>query len=101
MSNLQELYASHDGKVSDKWELYLHVYDEMLNSRRDQPCRLLEIGVQNGGSLELWAKYLPRAQVIVGCDIDPECAGLFFDDPRIKLIVADINSEHALAHVKQ
>ena len=99
MANLLELYAAHHGKVSDKWELYLHVYDDILNGRRADPCRLLEIGVQNGGSLELWAKYFANAKVIVGCDIDTECSRLFFDDPRIHLIVADINSKEARAHV--
>lgn len=37
-----------------------------------------EIGVQNGGSLELWAKYLPEGSEIVGLDIDPAVAGLRF-----------------------
>lgn len=35
---------------------------------------MLEIGVQNGGSLELWAGALPPGSEVVGIDIDPGCA---------------------------
>lgn len=30
---------------------------------------VVEVGVQNGGSLELWDEYFFRANAIVGCDI--------------------------------
>lgn len=87
--SLRELYAAHTGKVSDKWALYLDEYDRLFDSWRDKPVRLLEIGVQNGGSLEIWRRYFPRAQAIVGCDINPDCARLGYGDPRIELVVAD------------
>ena len=50
---LHQLYSKHNGKVSDKWSLYLMEYDRLLNDYRDKPMRLLEIGIQNGGSLEI------------------------------------------------
>jgi hypothetical protein len=51
---------------------------------------MLEIGVQNGGSLEIWAQYFEHASVLVGCDIDEACRILSFDDPRIEVLVGDI-----------
>ena len=45
-----------------------------FESMMDQPINLLEIGVRNGGSLELWAEYFNKAVNIVGCDIDEACA---------------------------
>jgi hypothetical protein len=77
---LQELYLQHTGKVSDKWSLYLSVYDQILKSYRNANVRLLEIGVQNGGSLEIWSKYFSNAKLIVGCDINPECGKLRYDE---------------------
>src|SRR5690606_6533248 len=90
---LWELYIEHDGKVSDKWSIYLEVYDKLFAPLRDKPIRLLEIGVQNGGSLEIWRKYFPRAEIVVGCDINPDCRNLSFDDKKIVLIVGDANSQ--------
>lgn len=60
---------------------------------------MLEIGVQNGGSLEIWGKYFGNAEIIVGCDIRPECGGLEFDDPRIAIVVANANSQAAVDQI--
>jgi predicted O-methyltransferase YrrM len=87
--NLAELYRVHQGKVSDKWSSYLDLYEQTIASLRIPVRNLFEIGVQNGGSLEIWAKYLPSAERIVGCDIDERCHALKYDDPRIHVVVAD------------
>lgn len=92
-TSLRDLYASHTGKVSDKWSLYLDVYDAAFLRFRDHAISFAEIGIQNGGSLELWARYFHRATSIIGCDIDPKCGTLWFDDPRVAVIVGDVNTE--------
>lgn len=88
------------GKVSDKWELYLKVYDRLLAPLEHQKVSLLEIGVQNGGSLESWAAYFKNAEKIVGCDIDPLCSKLTYQDPRISVVVGDANSAPVLEKVR-
>jgi cephalosporin hydroxylase len=89
---LVELYKEHDGKVSDKWSAYLAEYQRVFDEYRDRPVRLLEVGVQNGGSLDIWAEYFSKARKIVGCDIDPECRKLRYKDPRVAIVVGDANS---------
>lgn len=96
---LEQLYAEHVGKVSDKWSIYFNEYDRILGAYRNKPVRLLEIGIQNGGSLEIWSKYFPHAQKLVGCDINPDCTGLSYEDPRIAVVVGDVNSDAAQAAV--
>src|SRR6266542_859023 len=96
---LEKLYAEHVGKVSDKWSLYFNEYDRILDEYRNKPVRLLEIGIQNGGSLEIWSKYFPNAQKLVGCDINPDCARLIYEDSRIAVVVGDVNSDAAQAVV--
>ncbi len=93
MKTLRDLYCEHNGKVSDKWSHYLDFYDRRFAEYRDQPVSILEIGIQNGGSLEIWAKYFPRAKAIVGCDINPDCRKLTYADPRIHVFVGDANSD--------
>jgi hypothetical protein len=90
---LAQLYAEHIGKVSDKWTIYLTDYDRIFDSYRDKNVRLLEIGIQNGGSLEIWSKYFPHAEKILGCDINPDCKKLTYDDQRISVVVGDANSD--------
>lgn len=74
----REFYQSHTGYICDKWEQYVGAYDTELRAilARGQAVRMLEIGVQNGGSLQLWAQALPPGSEVVGIDIDPGCADL-------------------------
>ena len=85
MTSLTKLFFDHEAKVVDKWEQYLGIYESELSAviSRGKPVHLLEVGVQNGGSLELWGKYLPAGSQIVGVDIDPSCAELRFQNPFI------------------
>jgi lipopolysaccharide biosynthesis protein len=92
-NSLRQLYEEHKGKVSDSWSLYIDEGDRIFAPYRDKSISLLEIGIQNGGSLEIWGKYFPEARKIVGCDIDPVCARLRFTDPRIAVVVGDANTD--------
>jgi len=98
---LHQLYAEHTGKVSDKWSLYLTEYDRLFDGYRNKPVRLFEIGIQNGGSLEIWSKYFSDASALIGCDINPDCALLSYDDPRISVIVGDANAPEVRERVFQ
>ncbi|WP_346796469.1 hypothetical protein R5M92_13420 [Halomonas sp. Bachu 37] len=96
---LAEHYKTHEGRVSDKWSLYMEEYERLFAPYRSKPIHLLEIGVQNGGSLEIWAKYFTQAQQIVGCDINPACAQLSYTNSKINVVVGDVNQDDTLAQV--
>jgi hypothetical protein len=53
---------------------YLPIYQAVLTRTE----RMLEVGVDRGGSLQMWREYLPKA-TIVGLDINPKAAQ--HDDP--------------------
>ena len=93
---LEQLYAEHQGKVSDKWSSYLLEYERIFEGIRSKPISMLEIGVQNGGSLEIWASFFPEAIAIIGCDINPDCAKLKYKNPKIHLFVGDANQKDSL-----
>jgi len=93
MESFEALHRSQRGKVSDKWSSYLPAYDRLFAPYRDRPVSLLEVGVQNGGSLEVWSRYFRNARTIIGCDINPRCADLRYDDPRIAVVVGDVNAD--------
>lgn len=87
--SLREIHERKSGKLSDKWDLYLEIYEQLFSKYRDKNINLLEIGVQNGGSLDTWSTYFEKAINIIGCDIDPKCANLRFHDQRIQVVVGD------------
>lgn len=90
-NTLRQLYTEHDGKVSDKWNIYLTEYERIFEEYKDEPIKLLEIGIQNGGSIEIWSKYFQKAENLVGCDINPDCARLKYSDPRITVVIGNAN----------
>lgn len=98
-TTLDQLYADHTGKVSDKWSAYLAVYSRLFAPVRQRPIRLLEIGVQNGGSLEIWSKFFPNAGSIIGCDINLSCNLLRYQEPHIRVIVGDANDPHIKSQI--
>ncbi|MFC3322092.1 glycoside hydrolase family 99-like domain-containing protein [Mesorhizobium cantuariense] len=91
--SLRDLYNAHSGKVSDKWSIYLSAYDRIFSEYRNKPVRILEIGVQNGGSLEIWRRYFAKAELVLGCDINLACGNLIFDDEKIAVVVGDANTD--------
>lgn len=73
--------------------MYLDEYNRLFDAYRELPVRLLEIGIQNGGSLEVWLEFFPNAEKLVGCDNDPVCAQLTYENPKISVVAADANIE--------
>ncbi|MFZ9589370.1 MAG: hypothetical protein ACO28V_06525 [Chitinophagaceae bacterium] len=71
--DLWEYFNNNEGKKITKWSHYFPVYEKHFAPLRDKPIKLLEIGVLNGGSLEMWRKYFHPDSVIVGIDINPDC----------------------------
>jgi hypothetical protein len=92
-NDLKNLFLTHKGKLSDKWSFYIEKWDNIYSPFKDQEINLLEIGSQNGGSLEIWAKYFQKANNIIGCDIEQDCQNLVFSDSRISIIIGDANTD--------
>lgn len=88
-SSLLELYESHKGFVSDKWYSYLTEYQRLLAPYQALDITLVEIGVQNGGSLQIWEKFFPYASLILGCDIEDNCRHLPFNSSIINIVIGD------------
>lgn len=97
---VEEIHRKNIGKVSDKWASYLPFYTHLFKEFRTQKINLLEIGVQNGGSLETWKSFFVEANLLIGCDIDNRCGNLQYDDPRVKIIVGDVNHLHTFTKIK-
>lgn len=89
--------SSIDSRLVRKYSNYFEIYDRFLERFRSKRPRLLEIGVQHGGSLDLWNTFFAGEVDIVGIDILPECARFAADN--VKIFIGDQSDEAFLRSV--
>ncbi|HEX8125160.1 MAG TPA: class I SAM-dependent methyltransferase [Allosphingosinicella sp.] len=82
---LAQLFYQHEGRTAHKWIHYLDIYETHFARYRGTDVHMLEIGVQMGGSLELWRKYFGEKAVIYGVDIDPKCADRVSEPNQVRI----------------
>lgn len=97
MENLEHIFANHRSKKSSKWYHYFEVYDRHISKFIDKKVTLLEIGVAEGGSLQIWKKYLGSKSKIVGIDIRQEF--YFNDESQIEIYIGDQTNHDFLLKV--
>jgi len=97
MKTFQQLFDEHTGESILKWSNYGPIYDRHFADYREQPINILEIGVLKGGSMRLWEKYFPKAN-IYGIDIDEECQQ--YESNRTKIFIGDQGDVSFLRNVK-
>src|SRR5438477_5706739 len=88
----------HTDKIANG---FMPDYERILAPFREQPVRVLEIGVFKGGSCTLWGDFFPHPQSqITGLDIVlPE--GAAPTDPRITLEQCDQNDAVLLREIAE
>ena len=100
-STFTTIHENKQGKASDKWESYLDFYDQLFMPLKKNPVTILEIGVQNGGSLETYAEYFTNGKKFIGCDINERCGNLKYSDERIAVVVGNANTEKIAREILQ
>jgi 23S rRNA U2552 (ribose-2'-O)-methylase RlmE/FtsJ len=72
MKEIEELfYISKNNSI--KWKKYFEVYNEFFKPFRNKNITFVEIGIHNGGSLEIWKNYFGEKSRIIGIDVNPQC----------------------------
>ena len=87
MRTVRECFYAHQGRLIDKWDIYLDIYQKHFARYVGKPVRILEIGVSHGGSLQLWRQYFGPQADIVGLDIDPRCKE--YEEDGINILIYD------------
>jgi hypothetical protein len=86
MKTFRELFDEHTGNGILKWSHYPEIYDKHFSKYRELSINFLEIGVLNGGSLQIWEKYFPKAKIFA-IDIDEKCKQ--YETDRTKIFIGD------------
>jgi hypothetical protein len=69
-------YLSHKGRTVTKWSQYFPAYERHFQTWKDKSITFLEVGVAQGGSLQLWRKYFGPKSKIINIDINGGCSSL-------------------------
>jgi hypothetical protein len=67
-----------------KWYQYFAAYETHLARFRNRHLTLFEIGVGEGGSLQLWRRYLGPFAIIVGLDVYPRARQVAEDQIHVR-----------------
>jgi len=84
---LEKYFRENDKRLIHKWVHYFDIYHRHFARFRGKKVVVLEFGVSQGGSLQMWRKYFGRKARIYGVDIDPRCQDL--GGRRTKIFIGD------------
>ena len=72
---------------------YLNKYEFFFKELKDKQISILELGVCNGSSLQMWKDYFVNA-IIYGVDIEEKCRK--FEGERCNIVIQDLGNEELL-----
>ncbi len=99
MNDLEKYFRQNNGRIISKWTHYFDVYDRHFSKYRDKEIVILEIGVYQGGSLQMWRNYFGPKAKIYGIDINPRCKEL--EEDNIEIFIGSQSDRDFLRKVKQ
>lgn len=87
MDDFKKSFTKGITKASHRWLHYFEIYDRHFSRFKDKEVCIVEIGVAQGGSLQMWKNYFGLKAKIIGVDINPNCKK--FEEDRIEVIIGD------------
>ena len=97
MNTFYDFIKNNKKNLITKYELYLDVYDRHLAKYKGKTVKIVEFGVNQGGSLNMWKEYFGEGTKIYGVDINPNCAALAADN--IEILIGDQEDRNFLKKV--
>ena len=79
------LFGKHNR--SFKWLHYFEIYNLHLQHYYGKNINIMEVGVNEGGSLQLWKKMFGSKAKIIGVDINQKCKRM--EDDQISIYIGD------------
>src|SRR3954447_7656824 len=78
-------FLRNDQRLILKWKHYFPVYEQHFKRFINRDVTVIEIGVWQGGSLQMWKRYFGPHARIIGVDIDPNCSSMVEDQVDIRI----------------
>lgn len=97
--DLMKYWLFEEHRCIDKWVHYFSVYEKWFSPYRGKDIVFVEVGVQNGGSVQMWKNYFGKSAQIVGVDIDERCKQ--FEEERINIEIGSQEDPNFWAAFKE
>lgn len=94
---LEQYFRTNRRRLVHKWIHYFDIYHRHFARFRGKRPVVVEFGVSQGGSLQMWRKYFGRRATIFGIDVDPRCAR--FEGRRTRILIGDQEDRDFLRRV--
>jgi len=98
-SDLERYFFTNSRNVITKWHHYFEIYEHHLSRFRGTSATIVEIGVYQGGSLQMWREYFGPDVRLVGVDVNPECSQ--FADSKTEIIIGDQGDRAFLGRLRE
>ena len=98
MNDLKAYFDNNTNRLIHKWEHYFEIYDRHFSAYRNKEIVVLEIGVFQGGSLQMWKNYFGPKAKIYGIDIDPKCKQ--FEEENIEIFIGSQSDKNFLKELR-
>ena len=98
--NLINICDNWNGEEFNKRKNFIETYEEkFFRFKNKKDLRILELGIDGGGSLQLWEQYFPNASLILGVDIDLGLCRIE-QNQKIRLIGGDLSKLETYDNIK-
>ena len=87
MNDLERFFKQHHGRLIHKWLHYFEIYDRHFARFRGGSVNILEFGVSQGGSLQMWRDDFGQQAQLFGVDINPNCKQ--FEEAGVRIFIGD------------
>ena len=87
-------FLTNEQRLIHKWKHYFPVYESHFTRFVNQDVVIIEIGCGEGGSLQMWKRFLGPHARIVGIDVRPEC--IAFEEDQIEIRIGDQSDKNFL-----
>ncbi len=98
MNDLEKYFNNNTKRLIHKWHHYFEAYDAHFKRFKNKEIVILEIGVSQGGSLQMWKDYFGPNAKIYGIDIDARCKQ--FEEENIEIFIGSQSDRKFLNEVK-
>jgi hypothetical protein len=73
VNDLERYFVENKGRLVTKWSHYFDIYERHLSRYRGTDVHIVEFGIYQGGSLQMWKHYFGSRCRVFGVDINPAC----------------------------
>jgi hypothetical protein len=78
-------FLTNEQRLIHKWKHYFPAYERHFGGFVNKDVTFLEIGCGQGGSLQMWKRFLGPHARIIGIDINPACAAFAEDQIEVRI----------------